>query len=769
MAENTLQKRFSVAYARLCHFVALRREGSSVSSAEDGVIRAAIFLCENAAAPDIDEVVENAKAFFSLTFSPDEVNRSIDRLALAGEAERVNGGVRLTAKTVANVDRCIEASQAMERSVRDEWMASLIERGLISANDANDVWGALQQYLAALFARHGVQTLELLAPEAVADNDIDLPASEILDAIVRAKVRQFSVHQAREIVRSFLTDRTTLRNSYLIELLDGTFSFFALTVDDETRELLRKNLPPLKLLVDTNFVFGLLDLHSNPFVAVSKDLVAVIKEQKFPFQLYYHPLTVEEVRSVMAFHQRRLAGERWSSAISRALLNVGDLGGVERRFHELNAEHPTTVEDFFARYGNLERVLEGYGIKPYRHDFEPWLDDDETLNLISKYKLFIEPNEKLFSVLRHDIVLLRTLREIRRHDPGPFGSGGFFLTCDYTLWRFDHRQLHRGTTGVSVLPNVFLQLLRPFVPRTPDFDQSFVSTFALPEFRTIHSATAQAVSRVASVIRLYSDLPEELAVKILSDEVLISKVAQTDEDDVVVSELIESAIADEAKRLKQDADRLREELDRQTDRSEKDHESLIVAANVASERLAEVERLRDELAATRGDREEALRQASMSVARKKEEDEQHRIEAQKLVSERSAAESKAAKIADELGEEKKTTARLRRVIAAAAHFVIVLIGLVSAIFWFGSLSRETIVLTVGSAAYLIFVLPMELLDWVGKREHPWWGRVRAFATYALAVGAFWIGEAESRWAWLFGAAALTSFLTLIADVVPKRK
>jgi hypothetical protein len=243
---TALEKRFSIAYSRLCHFVALRRDASSVSAAEDGVVRAAIYLCEGATAPDLAEIEENAKAFFSLSFSPEEIERSIGRLVASGQACRTNGSVHLTLAAVTEVDQRIHQTQDLENQVRQEWIAALEGHDLVDFGLEDAVWSALKGYLAAMFTRHGVQTLEILAPAAVESEDIDLPASHILDAIIRDNLPSISLLKGRRIIRSFLTDRTPLRNRYLAELLDGTFSFFALTVDDQTRELLRKNLPPLK-------------------------------------------------------------------------------------------------------------------------------------------------------------------------------------------------------------------------------------------------------------------------------------------------------------------------------------------------------------------------------------------------------------------------------------------------------------------------------------------------------------------------------------------
>lgn len=763
---HDIQRRFGVAYGRLCHFVALRRDHSSIAAAEDGVIRAAMFLCENGEAPDLDEIIENAKAFFSLTFSREEIERSIDRLVEVGQAERVGDGARLLRGTLDDVDKIVRKAQESEQTIRDEWAAELQANGLVESQDADDAWRALQSYLAALFTRHGVQTLELIAPEFIDDESVDMPASEILDHIVAEMLPKRSRRKGREIVRSFLTDRTPLRDEYLTELLDATFSFFALTVDEETRELLRKNLPPLKLLVDTNFLFGLLDLHSNAFVAVSKDVVAVVSAEKLPFQLYYHPLTVDEFRSVLDFSRRRLAGGRWTSTVSRALLKVGDLSGIDRRYHELNAQHPTLVDDFFARYDNLERVLDSHGIKPYRNSYESWLDDEETLNLVSRYKRFIEPNEKYFTVLRHDIILWRTLRDMRRHDPGPFGTGAFFLTCDYSLWRFDHQQLNRGTSGVTVLPNVFMQLLRPFIPRTANFDASFVSTFALPEFRTIRSATGKAVQRVASVIRLYADLPEELAEKILSDEVLIKKVSKIREDDPAIVDLIESAIADEALRLKHDRDRLNDELTKQKEETAIVSRTLTEAAQSADDRLLAIKNLQDELVIAKAQVQTTILGTTKALDALSTQEKTLGAKVSQLEAQRTAAREDAARAAREANDERTRRAALTRKLAAVLH---ILIGAASVI-TFLLISPDKVTKTLGvviAIAYAVAGAALEVWGWGAKADHAWWGRV-CIGSVVIALGAgLLIRDDYPRLGWVFIGAAVAAALALLRDVMPK--
>jgi hypothetical protein len=430
--------------------------------------------------------------------------------------------------------------------------------------------------------------------------------------------------------------------------------------------------------------------------------------------------------------------------MSRTLLRVGDLSSVERKFHELNADAPITVDDFFVRYNNLDRLLAPDGIKAYRSSYEELLKDSETLDLISRYKRFLSDREKPFDVMQHDIILWRTLQTVRSNHPGPFGAGAFFLTCDYRFWRFDHRELSRGSTGVSVLPNVLLQLLRPFVPRTDDFDRSFVSTFALPEFRTIHSASAQAVSRVAGIVRLYSDLPEEVAVAILTDDALIAKVTELDESDPSINELIESAIAAEASRWKEEAERLREALKRDEVAAREASAALFQASQNAEQNLKALDAVSRQL-----ENERQTRLAA-DIAAAEERDQNQALHAahDATINElRERAEAGAAALARSNEERVKEKARhfremerVKRILYAVFHVVLGLAVASSAVRYMTLNVRQYNWVIVGATIYGVVAAIIELMPWFRRCKQRPLARILWSLTIVLTVAAAWYGR-----------------------------
>jgi cation transport ATPase len=70
------------------------------------------------------------------------------------------------------------------------------------------------------------------------------------------------------------------------------------------------------------------------------------------------------------------------------------------------------------------------------------------------------------------------------------------------------------------MPNQLLQLLRPFIPASPDSDKRFVHAFSLPLLRTSSTDSSEATSAVLQILNTYKDISEDTALRILADEYL---------------------------------------------------------------------------------------------------------------------------------------------------------------------------------------------------------------------------------------------------------
>lgn len=349
---SSADEAYSRTFRHLCHLVALSRNGKT-KAAIDSLTTTTISLCHEEALRDAADVIEAADAYFGVALCVSEVRSSIDRGLDNGTLVRrsTDRALTLTAAVQAAVEQRVADSDELEQAVRQEWSLELRALALAEADDKLDrYWSCLQAYMARAFRQHGALATELLGATARTVMDGDGSLTTAMDAAIEEKGLGAGRAQARKVLSSFFETTTAQRARYVAQLLDATFTFFALTVSDATASYLNRALQPLQLFLDTNYIFGLLDLHENPLSAVSKELVGFIRDHKLPFTLYVHERTLKEFEVAVRAVSERIVGRHWSQQLSRAALAAADVSGVEATFHRLNAEAPLDPGIYFSKF-----------------------------------------------------------------------------------------------------------------------------------------------------------------------------------------------------------------------------------------------------------------------------------------------------------------------------------------------------------------------------------------------------------------------------------
>jgi len=174
------------------------------------------------------------------------------------------------------------------------------------------------------------------------------------------------------------------------------------------------------------------------------------------------------------------------------------------------------------------------------------------------------------------MTVLDVVRQLRSNVGSTLDAGALLITCDYSLYAFDwEASKKKGILPCTVLPNLFWQVSRPFIPSDENFSLAFAQTFAIPEFRTINSGAAEACSKMVNIMAGYNDFPEETAVEMLSNDILIDQLrkAQNDEE---FQNYVEEAIVKENAQLVTEKNLLTEKYEKE--KTEK---------NIISKRLEE--------------------------------------------------------------------------------------------------------------------------------------------------------------------------------------
>jgi hypothetical protein len=106
---------------------------------------------------------------------------------------------------------------------------------------------------------------------------------------------------------------------------------------------------------------------------------------------------------------------------------------------------------------------------------------------------------------------------------------------------------------------VILQLLRPFVTNTDEFDRSFAESFAIAEFRTM-SSSAEASRKLLSLLSSYEQITEDTAAMLVANELLLERLKKS-KNDHEFAHFVDAALMAENANLFEDLIVLKQELD----------------------------------------------------------------------------------------------------------------------------------------------------------------------------------------------------------------
>lgn len=540
---------FSLAFQQMCSMVAIGQTKSQYETLRELILQTLVLLPDEKISNEIG-FAKVMNLLFGLQIADHEIKYAIEQLTTEGALQLSDAGVFiLDGKLSSALKSAIDSSIDLENRVRARWLDE-IQRQYPNLSFAES-WKALRNYLAGAFLRHGIQAVALI------DSSIELDQvySQSLSELMREAVRDLPVElrlDAKNAIANFVATAGQFpeRATYIAQLADGAFNYFSLATDPKTAQDFANNINPLLLFLDTNFLFGILGLTVNPQVAVSEELIRAIQQNNFPFSLKRHERTQHELLRTVQKYEEELSQKPWSKSVSRAALAVRSLSGVEIKYHQVFIETGIDVQSFFRPFHHADVILNEKHIESYDVEIDNQ-SAQRIATLITEYEDFLKARgrDKPDKTIDHDMTLLAVVRQLRSASKSTLDAGALMITCDYSLYAFDWESSRRhGIKPCTVLPNLFWQILRPFIPSDANFSQAFAQTFAIPEFRTIGSGAAEACSRMINIMASYKDFPEETAVRMLSNDVLIEQLRKAETNEAFQN-YVEAAIVHENAQL----------------------------------------------------------------------------------------------------------------------------------------------------------------------------------------------------------------------------
>jgi hypothetical protein len=605
---------------QMCNFVAVAETQNQSESLRELILHT-LFTFETEKISNAKEVANILKSVFGVEAPSFQVQEALDQLISSGQVQHpLSTNYILTSSARLKVKNRIDESANLQIRVKKQWLEEINK--LFPLLNADLIWSALQDYLAKAFLRHGIQVAVFLDPAVKLPQEYTISLSTLLSEAVNAKFDSDQQDSARHVVSDFLASvgKDHERAMYIAECANGAANYFSLAVSQDVAEKFRQELSQLTLFCDTNFLFGILDLHVHPLVDVSNELLEAINTNKLPIKLRYHEATLRELHASISYYGEILQRHRWTQALSRAASKSRFMSGVELKYHQKNAETGVDVDAFLRPYLHVDVLLKDHKISIYKPLKERLI---ERSTLENEYREYLKRHgrDKVYEVISHDVAVLDCARFLRSGATSTLEAGALFVTCDYNLYRFDSDTSRDSSSPATVvLPNVLWQILRPYVPSNSDFDRSFAETFAIPEFRTIGSGAAKACSKMLGILAVYKDFPEKTAAKLLSNDMLIDRLRNV-QNDAQFQEQIESAIALENQILLEEQVALAKQVEvlradkAQTEKKILEQKDVAAAEAIKAQAAIRAKKIAlDDLAASHRDAEAKTKDASAKLA-----------------------------------------------------------------------------------------------------------------------------------------------------------
>ena len=348
-----------------------------------------------------------------------------------------------------------------------------------------------------------------------------------------------------QVLQAFFAPKNHACRNQVLRLLTAHFFAEASQLKPETIAAIegKRTKRTIKVVLDTNFIFSVLQLHDNPGDDSALSLVDISRQagQKLEIKLYVLPGTLEEAKRVIAHQMSLVERIRATAAMSRAALRQ-PLPSIAKKFFDAAVRNPDlSARAFFQPYiDDLKTILQGKGIEvldahPAVYNQRQDVVDDVLDEMKREEKEIPEAKRKGYEAHLHDAVLWHAVKDRRPAlVDSPFDVEYWAVSIDWRLIAFDRKKRAANASNLPVVlhPSNLVQLVQFWVPRSQQLETSLVDSFRLPLFFQSFDAddekatiqVLQALSRFENI----DDLPAATVRSVLTNRALRGRLKEAD-------------------------------------------------------------------------------------------------------------------------------------------------------------------------------------------------------------------------------------------------
>lgn len=482
-----------------------------------------------------------------LRLPEDILNRQLDSLSSLGAVVRLPGP---NFKLTEHAFQELSAAHATALAEQEACQAAFFESCAKNAPevDAAKAWQKFTKALNKAIHVTGANLYHLLA-DGNLQRDVDW-LSDFIDKFP-AEHRE----GLRVVLKEFFAPGNQVCRRQVLRYLTAHFFAEAAQLRPETLNIIEsdRKTRSIKVVLDTNFIFSVLQLHENPADEAALSLIDLAQKShgKLDIKLYVLPSTLEEAKAVLRNQMHLVERVRTTRAMSNAALSQ-PLTSIARRFFNAASLSPgLSARSFFQPYiDELRTILHDKGIAVLEahaavyHQRQDVVDDvlDEQSRENSELP---ENKRKGYETILHDVVLWHAVNDRRSADiDSPFEVEYWAVSIDWRLISFDRsrRNVSRAKLPVVLHPSNLLQLVQFWVPRTPQLEESLIDALRLPLFFQSFDpederATVKVLESLSRIENVY-DLPEPTLKKVLANQALRGRLRDAEASNDQVFELV---------------------------------------------------------------------------------------------------------------------------------------------------------------------------------------------------------------------------------------
>jgi hypothetical protein len=374
------------------------------------------------------------------------------------------------------------------------------------------------------------------------------------------------VEGLRKVLASFFSTDNHVCRGQVLRLLTAHFFAEASQLRPATISLIEgaRTKRVIRVVLDTNIIFSILQLHDNPADDAAQTLLDIAKHnnQKLEIKFYVFPGTLDEAQKTLANQMNLVRNIRVTNALAGAALTQ-PLPSIARKFFSAAKGSPgLTAEAFFQPYiSDLRTILMGKNIHvldahPSIYNMRQDVVDDVLDEQEREKREVPESKRKGYDTLLHDVVLWHAIKDRRGSDPDtPFDVEYWAVSIDWRLMAFDKmkRKANESKLPLVLHPSSLVQLIQFWVPRSAILEEGLVDSLRLSlYFQHFDHEDERATIKVLDSISRFenvADLPESTLKLVLANQVLRGRLRDASASNDVVFELVRDELIAEHKHV----------------------------------------------------------------------------------------------------------------------------------------------------------------------------------------------------------------------------